>query len=210
MIGYIRVSTEEQERSGLGVEAQQEALDAECERRGWTAEFVADLGRSGKEVNPQLRHALDLLASGQADGLMVSKLDRLARSVRHASAIINDAQERGWNLVVLDNALDLSTPGGRAMANMLATFAELERDLISTRTKEALAARARRGDLNGRRSAIPAGLLRRIVLSREAGASFSRIARELTAEGFLSPTGLDIWQESTVRRAYAATTRTEA
>lgn len=138
---------------------------------------------------------------------MVSKLDRPARSVRHASAIINDAQERGWNLIVLDNALDLSTPGGRAMANMLATFAELERDLISTRTKEALAARARRGEPNGRRSAIPAGLLRRIVLSRDAGASFSRIARELTHEGLLSPTGLDRWQESTVRRAYASAAR---
>lgn len=207
IIGYIRVSTEEQERSGLGVEAQQIAIEAECERRGWTVELIADLGRSGKEVNPELRRALDLLASGQADGLMVSKLDRLARSVRHASAIINDAQERGWNLIVLDNALDLSTPGGRAMANMLATFAELERDLISTRTKEALAARARRGEPNGRRSAIPAGLLRRIVLSRDAGASFSRIARELTHEGQLSPTGLDRWQESTVRRAYASASR---
>lgn len=210
IIGYIRVSTEEQERSGLGVEAQQTAIEAECERRGWTLELIADLGRSGKEVNPQLRRALDLLSSRQADGLMVSKLDRLARSVRHASAIINDAQERGWNLIVLDNALDLSTPGGRAMANMLATFAELERDLISTRTKEALAARARRGEPNGRRSAIPAGLLRRIVLSRDAGASFSRIARELTHEGQLSPTGLDRWQESTVRRAYASAARAGA
>lgn len=70
------------------------------------------------------------------------------------------------------------------MANMLATFAELERDLISTRTKEALAARKARGLDNGRKSAIPAGLLRRIVLSRDAGASFSRIARDLTAEHY--------------------------
>lgn len=210
IIGYIRVSTEEQERSGLGIEAQQAAIETECERRSWTVELIADLGRSGKEVNPQLRRALDLLATGQADGLMVSKLDRLARSVRHASAIVNDAQERGWNLIVLDNALDLSTPGGRAMANMLATFAELERDLISTRTREALAARARRGEPNGRRSAIPAALLRRIVLSRDAGASFSRIAREFTHEGLLSPAGLDRWQESTVRRAYSSASRAGA
>lgn len=207
IIGYIRVSTEEQERSGLGVEAQRIAIETECKRRGWVVELIADLGRSGKEVNAELRRALDLLANGQADGLMVSKLDRLARSVRHASAIINDAQERGWNLIVLDNALDLSTPGGRAMANILATFAELERDLISTRTKEALAVRARRGERNGRKSAIPAGLLRRIVLSRHEGASFSSIAGDLTREGVLSPTGLCGWQESTVRRAYASATR---
>lgn len=209
MLGYIRVSTEEQERSGLGIEAQRAALAAESVRRGWSLELIADLGRSGKEVNPQLRHALDLLATGQADGLIVSKLDRLARSVRHASAIINDAQERGWNLIVLDNALDLSTPGGRAMANMLATFAELERDLISTRTKEALAARARRGEANGRRSSIPAGVLRRIVLARDAAQSYRQIAQELSADGVLSPTGLPTWQESTVRRAYDAATRLE-
>jgi len=135
---------------------------------------------------------------------VVAKLDRLARSVRHASAIIDDAIAKGWSLVVLDNALDLTTPGGRAMANMLATFAELERDLISSRTKDALAARKARGLNNGRTTAIPAGVLRRIVTSRNAGAPFSRIARELTAEGVLSPTGLPTWQESTVRRAYGS------
>jgi DNA invertase Pin-like site-specific DNA recombinase len=208
MIGYVRVSTEEQERSGLGVEAQTEAILTECDRRGWTVEIVSDLGRSGKQVNPQLRDALELLATRQSDGLIVAKLDRLARSVRHASAIIDDAIRQEWALVVLDNALDLTTPGGRAMANMLATFAELERDLISSRTKEALAARRARGDDTGRRAAIPAGVLRRIVLSREAGASFGRIARELSTEAVLSPAGLREWHESTVRRAFAAATRT--
>jgi DNA invertase Pin-like site-specific DNA recombinase len=207
MIGYVRVSTEEQERSGLGVEAQTDAILTECDRRGWTVEIMSDLGRSGKHVNPQLRHALDLLDSGQADGLIVAKLDRLARSVRHASAIIDDAIRQGWALVVLDNALDLTTPGGRAMANMLATFAELERDLISSRTREALAARRARGLDIGRRTAIPAGVLRRIVLAREAGDSFGRIARALAAEGVLSPTGLAAWHESTVRRAYVAATQ---
>lgn len=210
MVGYVRVSTEEQERSGLGVEAQREAIHRECGRRGWTVELVEDLGCSGKQVNPQLRRALELLGAGQFDGLVVAKLDRLARSVRHASAIIEDAQTRGWSLTVLDNALDLTTPGGRAMANMLATFAELERDLISTRTKEALAARRRRGLPNGRPSAIPAGLIRRIVLARDEGESFARIAASLTGERHLTPTGLVTWHESTVRRAYAAATRVEA
>lgn len=204
---YVRVSTEEQAASGLGAEAQTAAAIAECERRDWTFEVISDLGASGKNVNPNLRRALDLLDAGQFDALMVAKLDRLARSVRHASAIINDAQEHGWALVVLDNALDLTTPGGRAMANMLATFAELERDLISSRTKDALAARKARGEHNGRRTAIPAGVLRRIVLSRNAGASFGRIARELTREGVLSPTGLPDWQESTVRRAFQSAER---
>lgn len=207
VVGYVRVSTEEQERSGLGIDAQIEAITTECDRRGWTVEVLADLGCSGKQVNPQLRRALDLLETGQAEALVVAKLDRLARSVRHASAIIDDAVHKGWSLLVLDNALDLTTPGGRAMAQMLATFAELEREMISTRTKEALAARARRGEQNGRKSAIPAGVLRRIVISRDAGSSFARIARELTTEGVLTPTGLPSWHESTVRRAYTTATR---
>lgn len=138
-------------------------------------------------MNPELRRALALLDARQPDALVVAKLDRLARSVQHASAVTADATLRGWSLVVLDNALDLTTPGGRAMANVLNTFAEFERDLISTRTKEALAARKARGEVNGRRTAIPAGLLRRIVLARDAGASFGAIAADLTGEAVLSP-----------------------
>jgi DNA invertase Pin-like site-specific DNA recombinase len=204
VIGYVRVSTDEQERSGLGVEAQTEAILSECATRGWEVELMSDLGASGKHVNPNLRQALHLLRSGQFDGLIVPKLDRLARSVRHASAIIDDARQQGWSLIVLDNAIDLTTPGGRAMANMLNTFAELERELISTRTKDALAARKARGLSNGRKSAIPAGVLRRIVLDRGDGLSFGRIAQQLTTEHVLSPTGLPEWHESTVRRAYSS------
>ncbi|PZF33705.1 recombinase RecB [Curtobacterium sp. MCPF17_051] len=210
VIGYVRVSTEEQERSGLGVEAQVEAIHAEASRRGWTVEVVADLGRSGKAVNPELRRALDLLRTGQAEALVVAKIDRLARSVLHASEILVAAQQQHWNLVILDLAVDLATPQGRAMAQMLATFAELEREMISVRTKDALAARARRGERNGRPSAIPAGLMRRIVLSRDAGASFRSIATELTDEQYLTPTGLTTWSESVVRRAYNSIARVGA
>lgn len=206
-LGYVRCSTAEQEESGLGLEAQMEAITNAVERRGWTTEVLADPGCSGKHVNPQLRRALDLLASGQADALVVAKMDRLARSVAHASDILELAKAQGWNLVVLDVGIDLATPQGRAMAQMLAVFAELERELIGARTREALAARRRRGEPVGRPRLASAGVVRRIVMERDSGASFRSIARNLTAEGVLSPAGRPTWQESSVRRLYGSATR---
>jgi len=209
-IGYIRVSTDEQGRSGLGLDAQTQSIQIACEQRKWSVELIADIGYSGKQINAELRRALDLLRSGQADALMVAKMDRVARSVLHASEILVAAQQQKWNFIVLDAAIDLATPQGRAMGHMLATFAELERELISTRTREALAARARRGERNGRPSAISAAVLRRIVLNRERGDSFSMIAQSLTQENELSPTGLTTWHESTIRRAYGSATKQAA
>lgn len=210
VIGYVRVSTDEQEESGLGVAAQICHITDECERRGWDFEIVMDLGCSGKHINPELRRALDLLRAGRADALMVTKMDRMARSTKNAADIIETAQTQGWNLVMLDVAIDLATPAGEAMANMLATFAQFERRMISQRTKEALAARKRDGKHNGRRTSIPADLLNRICERREAGDSFGTVARDLTADGYVSPTGLTTWHESTVRRAYAACKEWEA
>ncbi|MCU1520397.1 MAG: Resolvase domain protein [Arthrobacter sp.] len=141
---------------------------------------------------------------------MVTKMDRMARSTKNAADIIETAQNQGWNLVMLDVAIDLTTPAGEAMANMLATFAQFERRMISQRMKEALAARKRDGKHNGRGTAIPADLLNRICERREAGDSFATVAQGLTAEGHVSPTGLTTWHESTVRRAYAACKEREA
>jgi len=206
-LGYTRVSTVEQADSGLGLAAQEAAIRAEATRRGATVEILTDAGLSGKQVNPALAGALDRLRGRAADGLIVAKVDRLARSVRHAADILAAASKQGWNLVVLDLAVEVSTPQGRAMAQMLSVFAELERELIGARTREALAAKVARGEPVGRRSAIPAGVLRRIVAARATGASFPGIAAELTADGVPSPTGLGRWDPSTVRRASAAVER---
>lgn len=200
--GYSRVSTAEQADLRNGLEAQREAIDAEAARRGWCVEHVADEGKSGKDINEGLREALTLLASGQGDGLVVAKMDRLARSVGHAVEILQLAERQGWSLVVLDLGMDLTTPAGEAMAHMLATFAQFERRLISQRTKDALAARKRRGEPIGRPRLATAGVVRRIVLDRNAGLSFGRIARALEAEAILSPAGRPSWQSSTVRRIY--------
>lgn len=206
MLAYTRVSTAEQADSRNGLEAQRAAIDDEAERRGWTVEHFADEGCSGKYVNDGLRDVLDLLATGQADGLVVTKLDRLARSVIHASDIIERANEQGWSLVVLDMDLDLTTAAGRMIARQLVSFAEYERELIGERTRDALAAKKRRGESIGRPRLATPGVVRRIVLDRDAGLSFDRIARALTTEGILSPAGRPSWQSSTVRRIYQSAT----
>ena len=204
--GYSRVSTDEQADSRNGLEAQRSAIDAEAKRRGWTVEHHADEGASGKYINTNLQEALQLLASGQGDGLIVAKLDRLARSIVHAANIIDAAQAQGWSLVVLDINLDLSTAAGRMMARTVVNFAEYERELISERTKAGLAAKKQRGERIGRPRLATAGIVRRIVLDRNAGLSFGRIARALEAEAILSPAGRPSWQASTVRRIYQSAT----
>ncbi|KRB47581.1 recombinase family protein [Terrabacter sp. Root181] len=209
-LAYCRVSTAEQVRTGLGLDAQRDTVTAEATRRGWTVDVITDEGASGKQVNPGLRDALDQLATGRADALIVAKMDRLARSVLHASDVMERARLQGWDLVVCDLALDLSTPYGKAMANMLATFAELEREMIATRTREGLAAAKAKGKQIGRPRLATAGVVDRICREREGGASFGAIARGLTDDGILSPQGRPGWQSSTVRRVFDRAGRTVA
>lgn len=206
MFGYIRVSTDEQADRRNGLEAQRETIDSEAARRSWTVEHFADEGVSGKAIGPKLQQVLQLLASGQADGLVVAKLDRLSRSIVNAANIIEAAQAQGWSLVILDLGVDLTTAAGRMMAMNLVNFAQYERELISERTKSALAAKKRRGERIGRPRVATASVVRRIVQDRDAGSTYDAIALALTSDKVLSPLGKPTWQPSTVRRIYASAT----
>lgn len=206
MFGYARVSTDEQAVSRNGLEAQRDAIDGQARRRGWTLEHFADEGVSGKSIGPKLSEVLQLLASGQGDGLVVAKLDRLSRSIVNAANIIEAAQAQGWSLVILDLGVDLTTAAGRMQAMMLVNFAQYERELISERTKAALAAKKRRGERIGRPRAASASVVRRIVRDREAGLTYDAIASALSADNVLSPLGKPTWQPSSVRRIYASAT----
>ncbi|WP_313901330.1 recombinase family protein [Mycobacterium sp. SMC-8] len=161
---------------------------------------------TGKVIGPQLQHVLQLLAARQADGLVVAKLDRLSRSIVNAANIIEAAQRQGWSLVILDLGVDLTTAAGRMIAMNLVNFAQYERELISERTRAALAAKKARNEPIGRPRLAKPGVVRRIVTDRDAGLSFAKIAAALEAEGVLSPTGRPNWQSSTVRRIYASAT----
>lgn len=201
VLGYVRVSTEEQGDSGAGLEAQRRAIAAECERRGWTLlEVVEDAGFSAKDLKrPGIQEALRVLEEGDAKALVAAKLDRLSRSMIDFTALMATAQRQGWALVALDCAVDTTTPAGEAMANVLATFAQFERRLISQRTREALAVKRSQGVRLGRPSAMPKKVVNRIRRERAAGRTFAAIADRLNADGVATAQGGASWHPSTVR-----------
>ena len=206
VIGYCRVSTAEQADSGLGLDAQRGAIEAECVRRGLPlVAVVTDAGLSAKTLDrPALAEALARLEGGEASVLMVSKLDRLTRSVHDATGLMLRADRDGWGLVALDVAVDTTTPAGAAMAQVLAVFAELERRLIGQRTRDALAVRKAQGVRLGRPPALPAEIVTRIISAHEAGASWSAIGRALDADGVPTAQGGARWYPATVRSIYLA------
>jgi DNA invertase Pin-like site-specific DNA recombinase len=201
VIGYCRVSTEEQAVSGLGLAAQQKAIRSECERRGMPLVAVhTDAGISGKTLaRPALSAALADLAAGTGSVLMVAKLDRLTRSVHDASGLMLKAEQGGWGLVALDAPVDTTTPQGAAMAQVLAVFAELERRLIGERTRAALAVKRSQGVRLGRARKLSSEVVGRILADREAGGTWSAIARELNDGRVPTAQGGRQWYPATVR-----------
>src|SRR5664280_942601 len=133
-IAYLRCSTEEQADSRAGLDAQRAAILAEAQRRGWDeadVTFIEDAGFSGKNLDrPGIEAALDALRHRRATTLVVSKLDRLSRSLVDFAGLMDRASREHWALIALDLNVDTSTPAGEAMAAMLATFAQFELSLI--------------------------------------------------------------------------------
>jgi DNA invertase Pin-like site-specific DNA recombinase len=205
-LAYIRVSTGQQAVNGAGLDAQRQAVTAEIQRRGWQlAGIVEDAGQSGTvkpEDRPGLGPALAMLDAGQADALVALKIDRVSRSVLDFASLVNRSDRQGWQLVTLDMPLDPADPIGRATRNMLATFAQLERDFIAQRTREALAIRKEQGYPNGRpghERTVTAETVQRIRAERAAGQSWAVIAALLNADGV--PTGQGgKWWPMTVKR----------
>jgi DNA invertase Pin-like site-specific DNA recombinase len=207
VLGYVRVSTEEQGVSGAGLEAQRRAIAVECRRRGWElVETIEDRGYSAKDMRrPGVQEALRVLRAGEASALVVAKLDRLSRSMIDFTALMAKAQKESWALVALDCAVDTSTPTEEAMANMLATFAQFERRLISQRTREALAVKKASGVRLGRPPTLPRSVVRRIQRQRSRGDSFRKIAGDLNEAGVPTAQGGREWYAATVRHVLLRT-----
>ena len=198
-IGYVRVSTDEQAASGLGLEDQRGRLTLEAERRGWELELYTDEGYSAKNLDrPAIRQALELLAAGEADALVVLKLDRLSRSLLDFAALMERARAEGWALIALDLGVDTSTPAGEMMANVMASFAQYERRLIAQRTTDALAVKRRQGVRLGRPVTLDREVRDRIATEAAAGQSLAGIARSLNTDQVPTARGGRSWYASTV------------
>jgi DNA invertase Pin-like site-specific DNA recombinase len=203
-LGYIRVSTGEQVTSGYGLDAQEAAIRADAERRGWAlGGIIRDEGATGATLDrPGLTEALDQLARGEAAGLIVSRLDRLSRSVVDFGCLLEWFDAAGVTLVALDLGVDTSTPGGRLVANVFASVAEWERATIAARTKAGLAAVRARGRPISRPSVADRPELReRIAAMRAAGKTLQAIADTLNTERVPTLRGGSHWRPSSVRTA---------
>ncbi|HDT1288659.1 recombinase family protein [Enterobacter asburiae] len=139
LIGYVRVSTNEQNTA-----LQRDAL----QRSG--CELIFEDKISGKSTNrPGLNRALRQLNAG--DTLVVWKLDRLGRSMRHLVSMTEELRQRSINFRSLTDSIDTSTPMGRFFFHIMGALAEMERELIVERTCAGLAAAREQGRIGGRR-----------------------------------------------------------
>ncbi len=198
--GYLRVSTDQQADSGLGLQAQRGRIEAEAKHRGWEVVWFMDEGFSAKNLDrPALTKALAALAAHEVDALVVAKLDRLSRSVVDFSNTLGIAKKQKWALILLDLGVDTSTPNGKLVAGLMSQIAEWEREMIGQRTKEALAAAKTRGQRLGRPRLTPDAVVARVV-ALSADLSPSQVAKALTAEGLPTTRGAAEWGPSSIRR----------
>ena len=147
---YARVSTHDQQTFGL----QSEAMTTSIKNRGGiAARRVEDVG-SGAKDRPGRESLMKAARSREIDVIVVWRLDRWGRSVADLMATLRELTELGVGFASLTEALDLTTPSGRAMAGMLAIFAEFEREILRERVRAGIA-QARRTVGLGRRHGRP-------------------------------------------------------
>lgn len=228
-VGYARVSTEEQAREGLSLPDQVEKMNAYA--RLYEIQLVAvemDEGVSAKKLDrPGVIRSLAMIDDGRADGLLVTKLDRLSRSLRDWNGLIDDyfGEKPGKKLWSVSEHVDTTTASGRMMLNMLMLVAQWEREVISERTRDGLQYRIRTNSRTGKvlygksidptdprvskKDKNPVGLVQspdeveiidRMKRMKSHGLSLRAIAGALTEAGIPTRDGRDRWDHSTVRK----------
>jgi DNA invertase Pin-like site-specific DNA recombinase len=170
---YARVSTKDQDPEGQLRELREYAA-----RAGASAVEFIDHGISGRRARrPALDRLLRALRRRELDGVVVVRLDRLARSLAHMAQLGEELQGLGVQLVSLRESIDTSTAAGRAMFGMCGVFAQLEADLVRERTLAGLALARARGRRLGRPPLASQRDRARIARLRDAGHSIRGIAQ---------------------------------
>ena len=143
---YARVSTHDQQTLPMQLEKMKEYI----KHRGWTLTAEVEEVGSGAKTRPKREELLGKAKRREIDAILVWKLDRFGRSLADLVMTLNELREIGVVFVSLTESLDFSTPSGRAMAGMLSTFAEFERDIIRERVKAGIASAREKGKAHGR------------------------------------------------------------
>ena len=221
VIGYVRVSTREQAESGLSLSAQERRILQYCEYKELNlVKLIRDENVSAATPLAAREGGAELMALAKENkwGVVAIKLDRLFRDAHDCLGVTKSWSELGIALHLMDLGVDTKTAMGRAFLTNAATYAELEKNLISERTKEALAQIKIEGgtlgapaygweisedlDENGRRKVIPKADELKIVYEclalRTAGHTYQQIADKFNREGIPTKRG-KAWHPSSVR-----------
>lgn len=202
VLGYVRVSTASQMAKAQSLVIQTTAIAQESARRGWTlVGVVNDPAKSAGTLDrPALLSALRQLRYGEANVLMASHLDRITRSVHDLDVLFAWLDEAERRIVTVDDDIDTSVPAKRNMAQVWASFAQIDRTRVSERTKQGLEATRARGKRVGRPAvADQPDLASRIRALDAQGMSYHAIARLLHDEGVPTVRGGLKWRASSVQ-----------
>lgn len=221
VVGYLRVSTEEQAENGYGLGAQEAKVRAYASALGLPlAEIIQDDGYSGGTLDrPGLQALLGRIAAGEVGVVVIAKLDRLSRSLRNLLNLYGDAFEaHNVALVSVGENFDTSTASGKLFFQMVGSFAEFERTMIMERTSGGRKQKAAQGGYAGGRPAFgyvaakaahalevdegAAETVRYIFSLAAQGLSQKDVAARLNAEGRATQQGA-MWHQAQVGRVLA-------
>jgi site-specific DNA recombinase len=197
LVGYARVSTEKQGAEGASLEAQKAHFEAYAEDRGAELVDVVADAQSGKNTEREgLQRALQMLEAGTADGILVTKLDRLTRSVRDFAELLDDFFTDRFVLHCVEDTVDTKRASGRMFLFIKMAFSQYERELGVERTRDTLRHLSEKG---GGTPRVPAVAAARIAELAAGGASLRAICTHLTNEGIPTTKG-GLWAPETVRK----------
>jgi len=202
IICYVRVSTDEQAREGVSLDAQVAKAHAWRDLNAPDAELLVfrDEGISGTRTDrPGLDAALEAAEQAQEVVFLVYSLSRLSRSTTHTLELAERLEKAGADLVSLSERIDTTSAAGKMVFRMLAVLAEFERDQIAERTRAAMCHLRNTGQRFSRFSPYPQETVEQVKHLRARGLSYRVIGRELLARGIRPQEGGDTWSPKVVR-----------